>query len=75
MPEDLARQWVVKNSDGAGESIAGWMLAENSVLRELLGGIYFQLSGLSHRARRGLSLVWTDIRACRQRLGTGDVNP
>ena len=34
-PEDLARQGVVKNLDGAGEAIAGWMSVQNPVLREL----------------------------------------
>ena len=34
-PEYLAWQWVVENVDGAGEAIAGWMSAENPVLREL----------------------------------------
>ena len=40
-PEELARQWVAENVDGAGEAIAGWMSAENPVLREL-GGEYIE---------------------------------
>ena len=40
-PEDLARQWVAGNVDAVGEDIAGWMSAENPVLREL-GGEYIE---------------------------------
>ena len=40
-PEDLARRWVSKNVDAVGEDIAGWMSADNPVLREL-GGEYIE---------------------------------
>ncbi len=40
-PEDLARQWVAGSVDAVGEDIAGWMSAENTILREL-GGEYVE---------------------------------